>query len=132
MINYVKEIIWGKSNSYANKHLSCFYTDLQNISKYIFHTANELFINRDSILEKCTQCANFSILCFQEIYLLLLEYISVIYIRTQKGTFPSVLRLLVKAVSINRLLCNQRRRASFSFCFTKALKLLPKKAFLNY
>lgn len=55
MINHVKEIICGKSNSHANKHLSCFYIDLQNISKYIFYTANELFINRNLILEKYTQ-----------------------------------------------------------------------------
>lgn len=41
MIHYVKEVICGKSNSHANKHLSCFYINLQNISKYIFYTANE-------------------------------------------------------------------------------------------
>lgn len=128
MIKYVKEIICGKSNSHANKHLSCFYINLQNISKYIFYTAHELFINRDLILEKCTQWANFSFLCLQEIFLLLLEYISVIYIWTRKSTFPSVLRLLVKGISINRLLYNQWRTASFSFCFMKTLKLLHRKS----
>lgn len=128
MIDYVKEIICGKSNSHANIHLSCFYIDLQNISKYIFYTANELFINRDLILEKCTQWANFSILYLQEIFLLLLEYISLIYIWTQKSTFPSVLRLLVKGIRVNRLLYNQRRTASSSFSFIKSLKLLPRKS----
>lgn len=96
-----------KNNSHANKHLSCFCTYLQNISKYFFYTANELFINRDLILQKCTQWANFSFLCLQEIFLLLLEYIYVIYIWTQKSTFPSVLWLLVKGISINRPLYNQ-------------------------
>lgn len=100
MIKYKKEILCGKSKSQAKKkknkkpkHLSCFYIDWKNTSKYFCCTANKLFISRDLMLYMKSWRAKYSILWLQEIFLLLLGSSSVISIWTQKSTFPSVLRL---------------------------------------